>query len=294
MRDIDFLFLDSGTGGLPYMVQLKQMAPDARCAYIGDTANFPYGEKTQSQIIEFSTDVLRRGIERFNPAVAVIACNTMSVAALQTMRQTFSIPVVGTVPAIKLAASCTQNRRIGLLATAHTVEDPYTDKLISDFACNCTVFRRGDSDLVRFIEHNLFTATSEERCNACLPAIEYFARNDVDTVVLACTHFTHILAEFEQAAAGKLKAIDSREGVAKQALRVWAVQSGKTLQDLGVACADNIENIHTGFAGAGNTENQKALMADTAVYVTSLGDAHNQNEYCQWCTHSGVPFKGLL
>lgn len=297
MEEIDFLFLDSGTGGLPYMVQLKQMAPAARCVYIGDTANFPYGEKTQKQIIEFSTAALRRGIERFKPKVAVIACNTMSVAALEIMRKTFDIPVVGTVPAIKLAATCSKNKKIGLLATAHTVKSPYIDLLINDFAKNCTVFRRGDSDLVRFVEHNLFTATSEERCNACKNAVEYFAQNQVDTVVLACTHFTHIFAEFEKTANGRLKAIDSREGVAKQALRVWAKKTGKNLKDLGFLQGENgknIENIKNASEIGEKIGEKPKELKDSEVFVTSLGTIHNQNEYRQWCNYSGVPFMGLL
>ena len=131
MDRIQILFLDSGTGGLPYMLRLKELAPEVRCVYIGDTANFPYGEKTLAQIECMARETTERAIKCFNPQIVVVACNTMSVAALKSLRASFDLPFVGTVPAIKLAAKSTQNKKIGLLATRHTIEDPYTEDLIS-------------------------------------------------------------------------------------------------------------------------------------------------------------------
>ena len=114
----DFVFIDSGVGGIPYMTTLLQRAPDAECVYVADTANFPYGEKTHEQVVNCVLELVEKINLQFAPKVIVLACNTMSVNALEALRSEFSdVKFVGTVPAIKLAASVSKNRRIGLLAT---------------------------------------------------------------------------------------------------------------------------------------------------------------------------------
>ncbi len=221
MSSVDFVFLDSGTGGIPYMLDLAKKSPIARCMYIGDTAHFPYGEQTQDQIQHNAEILVRCAVRHFDPKTVVIACNTMSVAALEFLRARFpELPFVGTVPAIKLAASVTRSKKIGLLATNQSVNNPYTQKLIQDFAADCKVVKRGDPDLVSFIEKHLFTATEEERQLAVTPAADFFREADVDTVILGCTHFTHVAADVQKAMGSAVKVIDSRDGVAKQALRV--------------------------------------------------------------------------
>lgn len=215
-----YAFLDSGSGGLPYLAQLKSHAGDASCVYLADTAHFPYGEKTRDEVIRFAVEAVGHLLERFKPEVVIIACNTISVAALSALRETFSVPFVGTVPAIKLAAATSVNRRIGLLATERTVCDPYTDRMIAEYASDCKVERIGDPKLISRIERHLVTASREERLDAVRPSIERFRKAGVDTIVLACTHFLHVSDEIHEVAGPDIRIIDSREGVVQQALRL--------------------------------------------------------------------------
>jgi len=215
-----YAFLDSGSGGLPYLAQLKSNAPMASCVYLADTKHFPYGEKKREEVISFAVETVGKLLERFSPEVVVIACNTISVAALATLRATYSIPFVGTVPAIKLASAQSVNRKIGLLATERTVTDPYTDALIAEFASDCEIVRIGDSRLISRIESELLTATREERIKAVSPSIERFKAAGVDTIVLACTHFLHVSEEIGEVAGKGIRIIDSRDGVVHQALRL--------------------------------------------------------------------------
>ena len=143
----------------------------------------------------------------------------MSVTALSVLRSKFDVSFIGTVPAIKLASSITKNKRIGLLATRRSVSEAYTLKLINDFASDCKVFSRGDGELISFIEHNLTTATETEKLKAVKPAVDFFKENDVDTIILGCTHFIHFAPEIQKVAGEKISVIDSREGVVKQALK---------------------------------------------------------------------------
>ncbi|NLK45367.1 MAG: glutamate racemase [Treponema sp.] len=271
MKNIQILFLDSGTGGLPYMIHLKEIAPEIRCVYVGDTANFPYGEKTLEQIKFMAAETVERAIKRFNPQIVVVACNTISVAALKTLRARFSIPFVGTVPAIKLAAALTENKKIGLLATRYTIEDSYTTDLINQFASDCSVFKRGDAELISFIEHNLFTASYEEKLKAVKPAVDFFKKADVDTVVLACTHFLHLISEFKESFEKNVKIVDSRDGVIKQAMRLIKEISNTEKSN------DSIFDV-----------------ADMGVFVTSLRNKDDEYEYRNWCNLFNVPFLGLL
>ena len=239
---IDFAFLDSGTGGIPYMLALKKKQPAARCVYLGDTAHFPYGEKTPEEVTDCAAIAIESIVRRWHPRAVVIACNTMSVTALDRLRERFpALPIVGTVPAIRLAARVSKNRRIGLLATNATVRHPYCQRLIADFASDCTVFSRGDPALVAFVEHSLFTATATEKRAAVLPAVQYFAAHDCDTIILGCTHFTHIAHEVAAAAGDAVTVIDSRDGVSNQALRVVHDERGGALAGDDVATANGAE-----------------------------------------------------
>lgn len=217
----DFAFMDSGTGGIGYMMHLAKKYPQYSCLYLGDTAHFPYGEKTPEEIIACASETVEIMLERFQPKAIVVACNTMSVVALQALRSTFpQIPFVGTVPAIKLASNVSKNRRIGLLATTRSVRSPYTDELIRDFASDCHVARRGDPDLIAFIEHELYTATDSQIAAAIQPAVDFFSNEQCDTVILGCTHFIHLADEIQKAFGESVQVVDSRDGVVRQALRV--------------------------------------------------------------------------
>ena len=140
MNCIDFAFLDSGTGGIPYMLALKKLLPRAKCVYLGDTAHFPYGQKSNQEVTACASEVIETIVRTWNPKAVVIACNTISVTSLEPLRKLFpDLPIVGTVPAVKLAAAVTKNKRIGLLATNATVNHPYCKKLADDFAGDCIV-----------------------------------------------------------------------------------------------------------------------------------------------------------
>lgn len=216
-----FAFMDSGVGGLPYLQELVKVTGFNNCVYFADTRNFPYGEKTDGEIIENACNGAALLIEMFSPKVIVVACNTMSVAALESLRIRFpSVDFVGTVPAVKTARQLTRNRIIGLLATERTVNHKYTCDLIKKFAGDCTVVKRGDSNLIRFIETRLDSSGKEEKYKALEPCFTQFKNKNVDTVILACTHFLRMTGEFKDIFEPEIKVIDSLEGVVNQAVKL--------------------------------------------------------------------------
>ena len=276
----DFAFLDSGTGGIPYMLYLKDLCPEVTCVYLGDTANFPYGEKNQTEICNCAKNACELLIQKFSPKAIVIACNTISVTALDYLRKTFpETPFVGTVPAIKLASAVSKNRRIGLLATNQSVNNPYTEKLIKDFAKDCYVAKLGNPSLIDFIEKSLFTATENDIKNAIMPSIEFFQKENVDTIILGCTHFLHLSEEIKFYAGNAMKVVDSRDGVAKQALRIYKKQKVQNNEK-----ANNSEKTLESL--------ESIQFEDKTFFVTS--EKSSKVEYELLSKELKLPYGGLL
>ena len=272
-KSVDFAFLDSGTGGIPYMLLLKEKSPERRCVYLGDTVHFPYGEKSFEEIVSCSSHAISQIIDRWNPRAVIIACNTISVTALDELRKLYpGLPIIGTVPAIKLAAKVSLNKKIGFLATNASVNHPYSQKLIENFASDCQVLKRGDPDLIDFIEHRLFTATREEKMAAVMPAVDYFNSCGCDTIILGCTHFTHMAREIDEAFASKswrkVFVVDSRDGVSNHALDVIKTAPEKP-----------------------DSEN---LPEDMTFFVTSLNGDDEKKEYEILCDKFHIPFGGCI
>ena len=128
------LFFDSGVGGLSVLAPTRALLPNAPIVYAADSAGFPYGKRSDADLAERVPAILARLVERFDPRLAVIACNTASTIALDHARAALDIPIVGTVPAIKPAAERSKSRVIGVLGTEATVRQPYVDDLSVRFA----------------------------------------------------------------------------------------------------------------------------------------------------------------
>jgi glutamate racemase len=214
-------FFDSGIGGLPYFQWVRDHLPDASFTYLADRKNFPYGEKPIQLLITLILSTMEKYIARVNPSMVVVACNTASVSALQPLRDHFSVPFVGVVPAIKPAAAGSRKKAIGLLATMRTIEDPYTDNLVRLFADGYHVQRFAGVDIIDFVENRLMDASDEDIMEVIAPAVRFFNNKEVDTLVLGCTHFLHIKDAIARSFKGSVEIVDSLEGVGRQVIRMW-------------------------------------------------------------------------
>jgi glutamate racemase len=211
------LFFDSGVGGLSVLQPTRELLPHAPIVYCADSAGFPYGKKSDTELASRIPALLGRLVERFRPRLAVIACNTASTIALDHVRSALDLPVVGTVPAIKPAAETSKTRVIGVLGTEATVRQPYVDDLAAKFAADCTIIRHGSPDLVELAEAKL--AGDEVRVDAvraaAQPMFEAPGGARIDTVVLACTHFP-LLADELRAAFPHVTYVDGGPGIARR------------------------------------------------------------------------------
>ncbi|MGA2976019.1 MAG: glutamate racemase [Spirochaetia bacterium] len=214
-------FLDSGVGGLPYLNHARRLITGRRFVYVADRANFPYGEKDRRSIIDAAVSVAERLIQKENPRLIVVACNTMSVVALAALRERFSLPFVGVVPAIKPAAALSRRRCVGILATRQTVEGEYLRGLIEKHASGCSVVSLPSAGLVEFVEKELYQACPEEREDRVRAEVTRFRSEGIDALVLGCTHFLHLEPEFRRLLeTDRIALVDSREGVSRQVRRL--------------------------------------------------------------------------
>ncbi|KAA0016261.1 glutamate racemase [Salinicola corii] len=185
---IDALIFDSGVGGLSVSEEIRRRMPDCSLGYLCDNAALPYGTKRDDWLIARIVAVCVNACELARPRVLVIACNTASTLALEALRANLSIPVIGTVPAIKPAAEASRSRTIGLLATGATVHRPYLNRLITDHAPDCRVVRVAADALVTQAESHLAGKSVDVRALQ-LAVAPLKAAADLDVVVLGCTHF---------------------------------------------------------------------------------------------------------
>ena len=216
------LIFDSGVGGLSIAAPVMHALPDASIVYAADNAGFPYGSKTEMQVASRVCALLGRLRERYDPELVVIACNTASTIALDHVRAALDIPIVGTVPAIKPAAERTRTGVIGVLGTEATVRQHYVDDLVAKFAAEKTVLRWGARDLAAAAEATLRgEAVPDAAFDTPMRALlDQPGGGQMDTVVLACTHFPLVEEQLAKAAArvgaGPLAFLDGGEGIARR------------------------------------------------------------------------------
>lgn len=253
-------FFDSGVGGLPYLAAARRLLPRERFVYAADRRGFPYGAKSPDEVRRAALAAIDALVRRAAPKALVVACNTATELAIDDIRAAHpGLPVVGTVPAIKPAAALSKAGRIGVVATPAAVAAAYLDDLAERWAAGLTVVKRGDGELVRFVERRYLAAGPEERLAAVRPSVEALLAEGVDAIVLGCTHFLHLYDEFARAAGAGVAIVDSREGVAARLadiLASGAMGSGET----GAATGSG-----AGVAGSGAREPDE-------MYLTGSGD----------------------
>lgn len=217
-RDRPLLIFDSGVGGLSVLAPIRALLPRAPIVYAADTAGYPYGTKSAAEIEVRVPALLGRLAERYQPRLIVIACNTASTIALDGVRAALDLPIVGTVPAIKPAASLSRSRVIGVLGTDATVVQPYVDRLAADFAADCTVIRHGSAELVELAEAKLRGEELDPKAfGRILDGLLAQPEGDrADTIVLACTHFPLVLDELAAASPRPLTFVDGSQGIARR------------------------------------------------------------------------------
>src|SRR5256885_10524919 len=214
------MVFDSGLGGLTVFREIAKARPDARYVYVADDAYFPYGSHSEAKLVGRVCALLGELIATHQPDLVVLACNTASTLVLPALRARFSVPFIGTVPAIKPACARSQSKRVTVLGTQATVSREYTRALIREFANESEVVLVGSAHLAQFAEAELHGVPVADDLIAQEIApcfIEDGARR-TDTIVLACTHYPLLLQRMERLARWPVNFIDPAAAIARRVI----------------------------------------------------------------------------
>jgi glutamate racemase len=214
---------DSGAGGLTILTDLRAELPHERFVYIGDTAHCPYGVRSDEEITSLTLECCRFLIKQ-GVKLIIIACNTASQAALSTLRATLHpLPFIGVVPAVKPAARLTRNGRIGIAATNQAAKAIYLRQLIDEFAGGIRAFAVGCPDLVTLVEQGRFEGSAVEAI--VRESLQPVLAEDIDVLVLGCTHFPALRPVIERVVGPKVQVIDSGQAIARRARSVLQIEN---------------------------------------------------------------------
>ena len=220
------LVLDSGAGCLSIAKEISQLISHADITCFADIAVFPYGQLRDAVLVARQVTLMNYLAPLVKPDLVVLACNTVSTVALDALRNKFKVPFIGVVPAIKPAVKLTRSGAIGVLATPATVQRPYTQQLISEFAGEVEVCLHGSQKLVSLAEQyvaseNPTLSTLQEEINLLLKQSA-----SIDVIVLACTHFPLLKPLISQLHAfHAIQWVDSGQAIAQRA-QYWLSELG--------------------------------------------------------------------
>lgn len=258
---------DSGAGGLTILSALRQELPRENYIYFGDTAHCPYGVRSDAEIIELAVHGCRFLIEQ-GAKLIVVACNTATQAAINTLRATFtSIHFVGVVPAVKPAARATKNGRIGIAATNQAAKAIYLKQLIDEFAGGIEAYAVGCPELVTLVEQGKLDGSMVEETVKC--ALQPILREDVDVIVLGCTHFPALRPVIERITAHQVHIIDSGSAVARRTHYVLDAESLIQPNNSNDAPAGELQVWCSGDAGVFSHVASKLLGYTVVAHQTS-------------------------
>jgi glutamate racemase len=234
------LMFDSGVGGLTVLREARVLMPDRRFIYVADDAGFPYGAWEEPALRAHILDLFASLLDRYQPEISVIACNTASTLVIDDLRRRFpGHPFVGTVPAIKPAAERTRSGLVSVLATPGTVKRQYTRDLIHQWATKCHVRLVGSEQLASLSEIYMRDGfVDEEQVRAeIFPCFVEQDGKRTDIVVLACTHYPFLVNRMRKTAPWPVDWLDPAEAIARRALSLLE-SNGRSQQDAAVAEPD--------------------------------------------------------
>ncbi len=215
-KSLPVAVFDSGVGGLTVLHECLVSLPHEDFVYLGDTARFPYGDRTPEQLLAFARELSAILLER-GAKLLVVACNSATAAALPVLRAELEgrLPVVGVVtPESRLAAAATRNGRVGLLATPATVGSGAYARALAEAAPGAELHALASAELAPLIQEG---GEVDERVVACVDGLcRPLRAAGVDTVILGCTHYPLVRPVLQRALGRGVVVVSSGEAIASE------------------------------------------------------------------------------
>lgn len=204
---------DSGVGGLTILRAVREALPGEDLVYVADAAYVPYGQKSPEQIRRRATLICGFLVEQGVKAI-VVACNTATAAAIDSLRRQWPIPFIGVEPAVKPAIAATRSGVVGVLATPATLASERYRSLIERFATGVRIVAQPCAGLAEHIEcGDLDSAQTEQLLRQF---VEPLLAQNADAIVLGCTHYPLVAHIVQRIAGAGVTVIENGTAVAKQ------------------------------------------------------------------------------
>jgi glutamate racemase len=204
---------DSGVGGLTVLREFYRQLPLESVLYFGDTARLPYGNRSRQEILEFVREILT-WMRAQKVKMAIMACNTSSALALETVRHEFDFPILGIIlPGAKAAIK--KGKRIGVIATPATAASNAYRYAITEIDPNAKVWQVGCPEFVPLIEQNRLDDPYTKQVARLY--LQILLEQNIDTLIYGCTHYRHLDSIIREIVPPTVKIVDPAEYVVKAA-----------------------------------------------------------------------------
>jgi glutamate racemase len=281
-RDRPIAVFDSGVGGLTVLHELLVSLPQEDYVYLGDSARFPYGERTAQELERFGMDIAEELVAR-RAKLLVVACNSMTSAALPALQRrmletTLGVDVIGVVkPEAAQAVALTRSGRIGLLATRATVASGAYERAVAAVDPHVDLVAVACPDLAPLIQDppggELFTRELEDVVRGyCAPLVAA----GVDTVILGCTHYPLVRSMLQRMLGRSVTIVTSGAALARQAEHVLGSRGLGSRRDgegtYSFLCTGDAEAFHalgTRFLQMPLTEVEQVELASVPTTTTA-------------------------
>jgi glutamate racemase len=212
MRDADrrpIGVFDSGVGGLTVLAELNRRLPDEGTVYLGDNARTPYGPRPADEVRRFTLEAVRWLLDQ-DVKMLVLACNTATARALPDVRELADVPVLGVVrPGAVAAAAATRTRRVGVIATAGTVDSGAYHDAIVEADPETGVAQLACPELVPMVEAGILGGRRAESVLRAYLEPLMAANPGMDTLLLGCTHYPLLREPIETIVGSAVAVVDS-------------------------------------------------------------------------------------
>jgi glutamate racemase len=212
-NDLPIGMFDSGVGGLTVLREVMSQLPEESTIYFGDTARVPYGSKSRDVIVRFSIEISQFLVQE-RVKMIVVACNTASAFALSALSSRFDLPIIGVIkPGAQAAMEATKTQRVGVIGTEGTIESQAYSEAIHALNPKVEVFGQACPLIVPLVEEGwLDKPVAKEIVKEYLTPL---LSNQIDTMVLGCTHYPLLKNLLRDIAGSQVKLIDSAQETAR-------------------------------------------------------------------------------
>lgn len=206
--------IDSGVGGLTVAKQMMKVLPNETIYYIGDTARCPYGPRDNREVLKFTWQ-MAKALEKMNIKMLVIACNTATAVALDSLQKKLSIPVIGVINAgARAAEKKTKRNEIVVLATKGTIKSGAYEKALLSLSTKAKIIPLACPTFVPLVESGEYEG--QFAFDLVAKGLKPLANKKFDTVILGCTHYPIIQDHIERVVGPDVFVLSSAEETAKE------------------------------------------------------------------------------